>query len=388
MKIKKWSAWPVYGKKEIKIVNKIIRSNQIFSKNEVILFEKDFSKYIGVKYSKCVGNATQGLHLSLAALGIGVGDEVIVTNFSWISTASCILMQNAVPVFCDIESKSLGIDPFEIEKKITKKTKAIIYVHMFGFIADVKKIIKISKQYKIPLIEDASHAHGSSFNKKKAGNFSDLAIFSLHQRKNLPSGEGGIITSNKKNLINKIHKLRSFGDKELSYNYRMTEFCAGIARVRLKKINYENKLRNLYANFIFKKCENIKGISFLKPRKNSFTNFHKLILIYNDKFLIKNIKFFITYMNKRNIPFERVYAPLNKHNHFNPTKNIKRGISWKWKLYTNKKIPLKMKKLNFPVTEEYSLKKLTQLDIHPPLPKILLINLTKEIKNYVMKYSK
>lgn len=388
MSKKYWPQWPSYGKKEAKVVNEVIKSNQIFAKNQVLKLEKEFSKYLEVKYSKCVGNATQGLHLALAALNVGAGDEVIVTNFSWISTASCILMQNAVPIFCDIEKKSLGIDPIQIEKKITKRTKAIIYVHMYGFIADVKKIRKISRKYKIPLIEDASHAHGSSLQGVKAGNFSDIAVFSLHQRKNLPSGEGGIISSNKKTIIDKIYRLRSFGDDELSYNYRMTEFCAAIARERLKKLNYENNLRNLHANYIFKQCKSLKGISFLKPQKNSFSNFHKLILIYDYKNFNKNITFFINQMNKNNIPFEPVYPPLNRHIHFNPIKKIKRGIPWKWSLYKNNKIPLKMKNLNFPVTQEYSLKKLVQIDLYPALNKNLLLKLVNEITKYVNKYSK
>ena len=192
MKNISWPTWPNYTKKDVASVIRVVRSNQIFAAKEVKKFEEQFSKYNKSKYVKAVGNATQGLHLALSALEIGHEDEVIVTNYSWISTASCILMQNAKPVFVDIELDTLGADPSKIEKSITKKTKAIIVVHMFGNPCKILEIKKIGKKNKLYLIEDASHAHGSTINKKKIGNFSDISVFSCHQRKNLSAGEGGL----------------------------------------------------------------------------------------------------------------------------------------------------------------------------------------------------
>ena len=171
-KIKKfnWPSWPVFYKEEQKKIKDVLKTNILFNGNETKKLEIEFSKYNKSKYVKVVGNATQGLHLSLAALNIGFGDEVIVTNYSWISTASCILMQNATPVFVDIEPKHLSIDLNQIEKKINSRTKAIIYVHMFGFISNPNKLIKLAKKYKLNLIEDASHAHGATYKNRKAGN--------------------------------------------------------------------------------------------------------------------------------------------------------------------------------------------------------------------------
>ena len=140
-----WPKWPQYGREEYFAVQRVIESNQLFADKEVREFEYKFSKYVGCKYALGVGNATEGLHLSLIALGVGAGDEVIVTSYSWISTASCILMQNAVPVFCDIEEESLGICPVDIERKISHRTKAIIFVHMFGYLARVEDVINLSK---------------------------------------------------------------------------------------------------------------------------------------------------------------------------------------------------------------------------------------------------
>ena len=247
-----WPIWPKYDSNCKKIITEVIKSNQIFNGPKVSKFEKEFKKYNKSKFAIAVGNGTQGLHLALSSLNIGQNDEVITTNFSWISTASCILMQRAKPIFCDIESKFLGIDPEQIIKKITKKTKAIIIVHMYGLICDIEKILKIGKKYKIKIIEDASHAHGSSYKGIKAGNFGDIGVFSLHQRKNIPSGEGGIIVCKNKKIASNLYKLRSFGHKELSYNYRMNEFSAVLASYYLKKIDIENKTRMKNAVYLNK----------------------------------------------------------------------------------------------------------------------------------------
>ena len=193
----------VFYKEEQKKIKDVLKTNILFNGNETKKLEIEFSKYNKSKYVKVVGNATQGLHLSLAALNIGFGDEVIVTNYSWISTASCILMQNATPVFVDIEPKHLSIDPNQIEKKINSRTKAIIYVHMFGFISNPNKLIKLAKKYKLNLIEDASHAHGATYKNRKAGNFGDIAVLSMQQRKNLCCGDGAIVVCKNKIFIKK-----------------------------------------------------------------------------------------------------------------------------------------------------------------------------------------
>ena len=239
----KWPEWPHYGKEEEEAVKRVILSNQLFADKEVRKFEEEFAAYIGVRYALGLGNATQGLHLALAALNIGIGDEVLVTSYSWISTASCILMQNAIPVFCDIENESLGLDPKEIERKVSPRTKVIILTHMFGYPARILDIVELAKKYSLPIIEDASHAHGASINGKKIGGFGEIGVFSLHQRKSLSVGDGGILVTNNKEINDKIYRLRSFGDQELSYNYRMTEFAGALAQEGLKKLDLQNKIR-------------------------------------------------------------------------------------------------------------------------------------------------
>ena len=378
-----WPKWPIYDQKDINSVIKVVKSNQIFSATEVKKFENDFSKYNLSRHVKCVGNATQGLHLALSALEIGYGDEVIVTNYSWISTASCILMQNAKPIFVDIELETLGADPNAINKAITKKTKAIIVVHMFGHPCKIGEIKKIAKKNKLYLIEDASHAHGSMIKNKKIGNFSDIAVFSVHQRKNVSAGEGALVVSKSKSIDNKIYKLRSFGEKKLSYNYRMTEFCAALGQNSLKKLDYENKIRNKNVNFIIKKIysEDLQNFYNIQmPKKNCFSSYHKLPFLYNYQKFKKNISFFITYMNKIGIPFSHAYKPLNLHSNFNIQKPINSNFP---------NINLKYnKKKNFKNTYEICFKRLTELTIHNPVNKTHLNYLIKYLKVYVRKYKK
>jgi len=378
MKKIKWPSWPNYTNKDIEAVKRVVKSNQIFAAKEVKKFEDQFSKYNKSKFVKAVGNATQGLHLALSALEIGFGDEVIVTNYSWISTASCILMQNATPVFVDIELDTLGADPIEIEKKITKKTKAIIIVHMFGNPCKVLDIKKIAKKNKIYLIEDASHAHGSTIKNKKVGNFSDIAVFSCHQRKNLSAGEGGLIISKSKKIDDKIYKLRSFGEHKLSYNYRMTEFCAAIGQNSLKNLNNENLYRNNNINYFIKKTNFSKYFKIMQPIKDCKTTYHKLPLIYENINFKKSVKFFIKYMNKFGIPFTHAYTPLNHHSNFNVIKN-------KNKSFPNIKLEFKKQK-NFKNTYKICYDKLAELSIHRPVNKNLLNFLIKKLNDYLELY--
>ena len=217
-----WPIWPQYGEDEIGAVDRVVKSGQLFAAAEVKKFEERFAEFQETNFAVGLGNATQGLHLALAALNVGQGDEVIVTTCSWISTASCILMQNAVPVFCDIEPESLGLDPKKVEALITPLTKAIVTVHILGYPSKIRELAEVASRHSIPIVEDASHAPGAAIDGKKMGTFGVLGVFSLHQRKAISTGEGGVICTDNGDLAEKIRRLRSFGHPELSYNYRMS----------------------------------------------------------------------------------------------------------------------------------------------------------------------
>lgn len=362
-----WPKWPQFGIEEQDAVDRVIRSNQIFADREVKLFEEQFANYVGSEYAIGLGNATQGLHLALAALDVGVGDEVIVTPYSWISSASCVLMQNAVPIFCDIEGDSLGLCPKDVEKKISQRTKAIIPVHMFGYPAKIKEIMALSKHYGIPVIEDASHAHGAELDNIKMGNFGKISVFSLHQRKALSVGDGGMVCTNDYNIYEKIRRLRSFGHEELSYNYRMTEFAGALGQIGLKKLDYQNRIRENNACYL---SELLKGFNKVRVRLGRpgehVVFFAVLIELLSN---IPNIDTILKQLQKSGIPIRETWSPLHKHAHFNPTKPPARGIPWMSQSYDGQMKNLKYSELILPVVNTYCPHRILELYVHPPTGK-------------------
>ncbi len=371
-----WQTWPNYDNDDEEAVIRVIRSNQLFAATEVKKFEDDFSKYLGINYSLGVGNATQGLHLALAGLNIGLGDEVIVTPYSWISTASCVLMQNAVPIFIDIESKSFGINPKLIKEKINKRTKAIIVVHMLGYPCKIREIAKIAKENNIHLIEDASHAYGAEVSSKKIGTFGDISVFSMQQRKSLSVGDGGVIAMNDQNLYEKIRKLRSFGHQELSYNYRMSEFAGALGSLRLKRLDVENNQRIKCFNILNDLFESINlPLEIVKPRKNEKAVYYAILLKLKRKII--NLDEKIIKLQNKNIPIRKTWEPLYKHMHFNPSTKIPaRGIPWLNNNYMGEMKNKKYKNLNLLNTEKYCPNGLLELYVHPPTSE-------KELKYFV-----
>lgn len=260
------------GQAEIDAVAKVIRSGWIGLGPETEKFEKKFSRFVDAKYSVAVNSATAALHLSLLALGIGKGDEVLVPSLTFVSDAHAVLYVGAKPVFVDIDEATLCMDPKDLEKKITKNSKAVIPVDFGGHPVDLDLIKEIARKYKLTVIEDASHACGSKYKGKMIGGLSDLTCFSFHAVKNLATGDGGMVTTNNKNLADSIRRLRWVGiDKatwereekvlskdyrqygwyydvvELGYKYHMNDLTAAIGLVQLKKLKKANCRRELLA---------------------------------------------------------------------------------------------------------------------------------------------
>ena len=192
-----------------KSIQNVIDNGYFILGPEVESFESNFSSYLNVKYCAGVSSGTSAIELALKALNIGHEDEVITTAHTWVSTAEAISNVNAKPVFVDIDESSFNINPSLIEEKITKKTKAILPVHLYGNPADMKKILKIAKKYNLRVIEDSAQAHGSMINKNFCGSFGDIACFSFYPGKNLGAfGDAGAVVSNNKVLIDKVKQLR------------------------------------------------------------------------------------------------------------------------------------------------------------------------------------
>jgi dTDP-4-amino-4,6-dideoxygalactose transaminase len=230
-------AKPMLGPEEKNAVLEVMSSGKLAQGEKVDQFEKAFAAYIGTKHAVAVGNGTIAIHLALLAHDIGKGMEVVTTPFTFIGSVTPILFCQAKPVFADIHEKTYNIEPADIKKAMTGKTKAIIPVHLFGLAAD------------IPVIEDACQAHGAVYKGRKTGSIGSCACYSFYPTKNMTTGEGGMITTNNEEIAAKIRLLRDHGQKTryehvvIGYNYRMNDISAAIGIEQLKKLEGFNERR-------------------------------------------------------------------------------------------------------------------------------------------------
>ena len=247
-------ASPQLGSEERAAVDRVLQSGIIAQGPEVAKFEDEFAKMCGVKYAVATSNGTTAGHLVMIASGIGPGDEVITTPFTFFATASVIIMTGAKPVFVDVEEDGFCLNPNQVESAITEKTKAIQPVHLYGELADMPSLLEISKKNNLVLIEDSAQAHSADSWNGKAGSFGNAGWFSFYPTKNMTTSEGGIITTNSEEFSSHCKVLRAHGmtaqyqHSEFGYNYRMTDISAAIGRVQLTKLDKFNSRRREIAN--------------------------------------------------------------------------------------------------------------------------------------------
>ena len=245
----------------------VLESGHFIMGEPVKLFETELEQYCGAKHAISCANGTDALQIALMAIGVGPGDEVITVPFSFIATINPILMVGAKPVLVDIDSNTFCIDVNKIKKAITKKTKAIIPVHLYGQPANMDEINKIAAQHNIVVIEDSCQAIGAEYNGKKTGSLGNIGCFSLYATKNIMCGEGGIITTDDENYAAAIRRFRQHGMsapyvyEELGYNYRLTDLQAAIAVEQLKKADKFSDSRQKNAKILNSGLDNIKGIT-------------------------------------------------------------------------------------------------------------------------------
>lgn len=271
---------PVFGEEEWQALKEPLSSGWVTQGPKVAEFEKRFAEIHDVGYAAATSNCTTALHLSLLALGIGPGNEVIVPAFTWVATANAVEHVGAKPVFCDISRKTYNIDISQLEKVITPKTRAIIPVHLFGLCADMEPLSEICNKKGIHIVEDAACAVGASYKGRKAGALGDIGCFSFHPRKIITTGEGGMCTTDKRKLADAIISLRNHGasisEEErhvgpkpyllpdfnvLGFNYRMTDFQGAVGLVQLKKLSSLIKERQHWADWY---KEQLSDIPWLK----------------------------------------------------------------------------------------------------------------------------
>tara|TARA_B110000902_G_scaffold255990_1_gene322072 strand:- start:349 stop:1494 length:1146 start_codon:yes stop_codon:yes gene_type:complete len=314
------------SKKIFRLIEDTVKFNDFTLGRYVDLFEKQFCKYQKVKYAIGVGSGTDAIFLSLKALGIKEGDEVITPTYSFYATAGAIATAGAKPVFVDIKD-DLNIDEEKIEKKITKKTRAIVPVHWSGRICNMKKILTIAKKYKLHVVEDACHAIMAHDDKKKyAGNFGITGCFSMHPLKNLNVwGDGGIVTTNNKKIYDKIRLMRNHGlisrndCKIYGYNSRLDTIQAAVGLEMIKKINLITKSRIKNAKYLNDQLKDIKEITLIKEK----TGYKSVYHLY--QFFCKNRDGLDVYLRKNKID-SKVHYPKPLHLHHAAKKfNYKNG---------------------------------------------------------------
>lgn len=267
--------------KIFKLINDTVKFNDFTLGRNVDEFEKQFCKYQKVKYALGVGSGTDAIFLSLKALNIKEGDEVITPTYSFYATAGAIATTGAKPVYVDIK-KDLNIDEEKIEKKITNRTKAIVPVHWSGRICNMRKIVQLAKKYKLHIVEDACHAILAHDDKKKfAGNFGITGCFSMHPLKNLNVwGDGGVITTNNKKIYEKLKLMRNHGlinrnnCKIYGYNSRLDTIQAAVGLEMIKKIEKITNSRIKNANYLNNNLKNISQIELIEEKKNYKSVYH------------------------------------------------------------------------------------------------------------------
>ena len=267
---------PFLNGNEKKYVNECLDTSWISSKGKFVSeFESQFAKYIGSNYAVSVCNGTVAIHLALLALGIGPGDEVIVPSLTYIASVNAITYTGAVPVFVDSLQDTWQMNPEDILKKITTKTRAIMVVHLYGHPCEMDEICSIAKKYDIYIIEDCAEAIGSKYNGQMVGSFGDIAAFSFFGNKTITTGEGGMVVTNDQTLHDRashfkgqgLAKYREYWHDVIGYNYRMTNICAAIGLAQLEQVDKFLDMKKRVAE-LYKKYITNPDISFHEQHNN------------------------------------------------------------------------------------------------------------------------
>jgi len=362
MKINVWSYHVEYKKLKNSILSEV---NKVFSSGHLILgknvknLESNFSKYLKIKFGVGVNSGTDALLIALMAAKIGKGDEVITTSNTAVPTVSAIVSSGAKPIFVDINPDDYLIDVTKIEKKITKRTKGIIPVNLYGQCADYDNILKIAKKYKLIVIEDCAQSAGSFYKGKPSGSFGHLSAFSFYPTKNLGAyGDGGFVGTSVKKYAKRASELRKYGMRKFYYseehgiNSRLDEVQAAIVNLKLKKLNFwinqRRKIAKMYDNLL-------SNTSLILPRENK-KNFHSYYV-----YVVQHTKrkYIINYLKKNNI-YCNISYPFPIH--------LMRGYSY-----------LNYKKGDLPVTENIS-KKIFSLPMYPQLSNSMIFKIVKCLK--------
>jgi perosamine synthetase len=359
---------PAINQEEIDAVTKVLKSKWIGLGSVTEIFEKDFARFIGINHAVGLNSGTAALHLAVKALNINSG-EIIVPAITFVTTAFAATYNNATPVFADVYEDTLNIDVDDIKRKITSKTKAIIPVHFGGHAAEMDEINEIAKEHNLKVIEDAAHACGAKYKEKMCGSLSDVACFSFHPVKNLATCDGGMLTTNSKEIDEKVRILRWCGITkgtfertkktyswyyevlDVGYKYHMNDIIAAIGLTQLKKLKKTNERRREITKIYNENFQKLNWVETPVEKKYTKSSNHNYVIkvVKRDKFM--------DFLSKNGISTSVHYMPLHLHPVF-------------------KKI-----KANVPVAEKVW-KKLVTLPLYPDMTDEEVDHVIKTVKSF------
>lgn len=344
-------------KDDVQEVIKVLKSPFITQGPKIKEFEESLAKYCGTKYAVVFSSGSAALHSAYYASGIQKGDEVITTPLTFAATANMVIAVGAKPVFADIDLETGNLDPKDVEKKITKKTKAIVAVDYAGLPVNIAAFKKIARKHNLVFIEDGAHSLGASYGKKKIGGLADMTMFSFHPLKSITTAEGGAITTNNKKYYEKLLLFRSHGitkDKtklqkkgapawyhemqDLGFNYRITDIQATLGISQMKKLNFFVKKRHSVVNRYQDELKSLKNFILPKEEGNHISSWHLFaIRLIKDKKHLRDMVF--EELQKEGIGVQVHYIPVYHHPYYK-TLGYKKGICPNAELFSESEISI------------------------------------------------
>ncbi len=319
---------------DIKAVVEVLKSDYLTTGPKIKEFEEKLSDFVGAKYAVALSNGTAALHAACFAAGITQGDEVITSPITFAASANCVLYLGGTPVFADIDARTYNIDPADIRRKITKKTKALIPVHYTGQPCDMDEIMSIAKEYGLVVIEDGAHALGSGYKERRIGSIGDMTTFSFHPVKQITTGEGGAVVTDSKELYDKLSIFRTHGitkDKDklldnegpwyyeqhyLGFNYRMTDIQAALGISQLNRVSSFIKRRKELVSIYDEAFGKLDGVIIPEQLSEADSSWHLYVLKLGlDKLVCKRKEIFEELL-KRKIGVNVHYIPVYYHPYY------------------------------------------------------------------------
>jgi UDP-4-amino-4,6-dideoxy-N-acetyl-beta-L-altrosamine transaminase len=328
------------SKSDVAVVLKVLQSNFITQGPQISSFERIVADYVGVAYGVAFSSGTAALHAACWAAGVTEGDEVITTPLTFAASANCILYCGGIPVFADIKYNVPLIDPVEIVKKISKRTKALIPVDYSGIPADYEELNQLAKKNNLTVIADAAHSLGGTYKNNKVGQLADMTVFSFHPVKTITTGEGGMVVTNNKKFYDRLVLFRTHGitkNKELlstqqnvkwyyemqdlGYNYRLTDFQAALGISQFKRLDKFIKKRQFIADIYLAQLKNLVGLDLISVPKNRTCAWHLFPILINQK---KRDQIFNLF-HKAGIGVQVHYIPVHMHPYYRDRFRYKQG---------------------------------------------------------------